>query len=124
MEGLATTNEPNEVLCRMSLDIDGILHVAAIEKRTGKSKHITIANATQAKSGQEIEAARRRITELYSSREADFDVTALDDDSPLTLDVPVTAEPAGTRPSPIPARATRSSPWTPAGWSTAARRWS
>ena len=57
----------------MSLDIDGILHVAAIEKRTGKSKHITIANALQAKSDAEIAAARKRIADLYSSREAVFE---------------------------------------------------
>jgi molecular chaperone DnaK (HSP70) len=69
VEGLAATNEPNEVMCRMSLDIDGILHVAAIEKRTGKSKHITIADALQAKSEAEIAAARQRIAELYASRE-------------------------------------------------------
>jgi molecular chaperone DnaK (HSP70) len=69
VEGLATSDEPNEVMCRMSLDIDGILHVAAIEKRTGKSKHITIADALQAKSDEEIAAARKRIAELYAMRE-------------------------------------------------------
>ncbi len=73
VEGLATTDEPNEVLCRMSLDLDGILHVAAIEKRTGKSKQITIANALQAKSDAEIAAARQRISDLYSMREANFE---------------------------------------------------
>src|ERR1035437_7572091 len=73
VEGLAKTDEPNEVLCRMSLDIDGILHVAAIEKRTGKSKHITIADALQAKSDAEIAAARKRIADLYASREAAFE---------------------------------------------------
>ncbi len=60
--------DQNEVLCRMSLDVDGILHVAAIEKRTGKTKEITIANALQAKSEEEIAAARKRIEELYSRR--------------------------------------------------------
>jgi molecular chaperone DnaK len=64
------TEEPNEVMCRMSLDLDGILHVAAIEKRSGKAKHITISNALQAKSEFEIAAARKRIQELYASREA------------------------------------------------------
>ena len=73
VEGLAVTDGPNEVMCRMSLDVDGILHVAAIEKRTGKSKHITIANAMQAKSDEEMAAARQRITELYESREQTFD---------------------------------------------------
>ncbi len=73
VEGLAVTDGPNEVMCRMSLDVDGILHVAAIEKRTGKSKQITIANAMQAKSDEEMAAARQRITELYESRESEFE---------------------------------------------------
>ena len=57
VEGLTRTDGMNEVLCRMSLDVDGILHVSAIEKRTGKSKQITIAGALQAKSDAEIAAA-------------------------------------------------------------------
>src|SRR5439155_14297597 len=68
IEGLRPTEEPNEVLCRMSLDIDGILNVSAIEKETGKSKHITIARALQAKSLSEIAAAREPLKALYSSR--------------------------------------------------------
>ena len=55
----------NEVLCRMSLDLDGILHVSAIQKRTGKSGHITIENASRPKTEQEIEAARARLRQLY-----------------------------------------------------------
>jgi molecular chaperone DnaK len=80
VEGLAATDEPNEVLCRMSLDIDGILHVAAIEKRTGKSKHIAIANAVQAKSDAEIAAARQRIADMYHSRQAAFEAEAEGDE--------------------------------------------
>ena len=68
IEGLRPMEELNEVLCRMSLDVDGILHVTAIEKETGKSKHITIARALQAKSPSEIAAARERLNALYSSR--------------------------------------------------------
>ncbi|PYU67324.1 MAG: heat-shock protein Hsp70 [Acidobacteria bacterium] len=68
VEGLRPTREPNEVLCRMSLDLDGILHVTAIEKETGKSKHISIARALREKSPSEIAAARERLKELYSSR--------------------------------------------------------
>ena len=70
IEGLTPTEEPNEVLCRMRLDLDGILEVAAIEKRTGKSKRITIEGALRAKSPEEIAAGRKRIQELYGSREA------------------------------------------------------
>ncbi len=68
IEGLRPTEEPNEVLCRMSLDVDGILHVTAIEKETGKSKHITIARALQARTPSEIAEARERLKALYSSR--------------------------------------------------------
>ena len=38
----------------MRLDLDGILEVAAVEKRTGKSKQITIANALAAKSRRRL----------------------------------------------------------------------
>uniref|UniRef100_Q01SX4 Heat shock protein 70 n=1 Tax=Solibacter usitatus (strain Ellin6076) TaxID=234267 RepID=Q01SX4_SOLUE len=69
VEGLTWTEGLNEVLCRMSLDVEGILHVSAIEKRTGKSKQITIAGALQAKSDAEIAAARRRVEELFQTRE-------------------------------------------------------
>ena len=55
----------------MSLDVDGILHVTAIEKETGKSKHITIARALEAKSPAEIAAARERMEKMYSSRAAE-----------------------------------------------------
>jgi molecular chaperone DnaK len=71
VEGLRPMEESNEVLCRMSLDIDGILHVTAIEKETGKSKHITIARALREKSPAEIAAARERLRALYSSRSAE-----------------------------------------------------
>lgn len=73
IESLQSTAEPNEVLCRMSLDVDGILHVTAIEKETGKSKHVTIARALQAKSPAEIAAAQERLKALYSSRAAIMD---------------------------------------------------
>ena len=68
MEGLTPTEEPNEILCRMRLDLDGILEVAAIDKRSGASKHITIANALSVKSAEEIAAGRKRIRELYEPR--------------------------------------------------------
>jgi molecular chaperone DnaK (HSP70) len=66
--GLTAIPDGNEILCRMRLDLDGILEVAAVEKRTGKSKQITIANALQAKTEDEIAAGRKRIQELFESR--------------------------------------------------------
>jgi len=47
--------------------VDGILHVTAIEKETGKSKHISIDRALREKSRSEIAAARDRLKALYSS---------------------------------------------------------
>jgi molecular chaperone DnaK (HSP70) len=54
----------------MSLDIDGILKVTAIEKETGKSKQITIENALQPKSDEEIAEARNRLEALYATHTA------------------------------------------------------
>ena len=63
--GLKPTEAPNMVLCKMSLDIDGILKVTAIEKTTGKSKQITIQKALQQKSPEEIAAAGNRLQQLH-----------------------------------------------------------
>jgi molecular chaperone DnaK (HSP70) len=68
IEGLTPMEEANEILCRMRLDLDGILEVAAVEKLTGKTKHIRIENALRAKSAEEIAAGRKRIQELYETR--------------------------------------------------------
>jgi molecular chaperone DnaK (HSP70) len=66
--GLTSMEKPNEVLCRMSLDVDGILRVTATEKLTGKSKQVTIANALQVKSEADIAAARKRLQEIFETR--------------------------------------------------------
>lgn len=82
VEGLTPVAEENEVLCRMSLDLDGILKVEAIEKRTGLSKHIMIKDAIKPKSEAELAQARSRLRRLYSGR---ADVTeAVFEDSPQT----------------------------------------
>ncbi len=80
IEGLTAVPDASEVLCRMRLDLDGILEVAAVEKRTGKSKQITIAGALQAKTPEEIAAGRKRIQELFESRAEQFPETAGDAD--------------------------------------------
>ena len=73
VEGLRPTRELNPVLCRMSLDIDGILKVTAIEKETGKTKQITIDNALKPKSDVEIAAAREHLDALFDGRKADLE---------------------------------------------------
>ena len=46
----------------------GLLHVTAIEKCTGKSKHITIARALEAKSEADIAEACKRLEALWATR--------------------------------------------------------
>lgn len=73
VEGLTRMAERNEVLCRMSLDLDGILKVEAIEKRTGMSKHILIKDAIKPKSEAELAQAHARLRRLYSDRAEDLE---------------------------------------------------
>jgi len=68
VKDLKQVPELSEVLCRMSLDLDGILHVTAVERSTGKSKHVTIDRALKKKSDAELAEARRRLQTLYASR--------------------------------------------------------
>jgi molecular chaperone DnaK (HSP70) len=77
IEGLTRSSEANEVLCRMALDLDGILHVTAIEKRTGRSKDVRIEGALAAKPPAELEAARARLQDLFAARSTGLD--GLDD---------------------------------------------
>jgi molecular chaperone DnaK (HSP70) len=68
IKGLTPVRDFNEVLCRMSLDLDGILNVTAIEKKSGLSKNITIARALEARTEAEMAAARKRLEELFATR--------------------------------------------------------
>jgi molecular chaperone DnaK (HSP70) len=79
--GLTPMREMNELLCRMNLDLDGILNVTAIEKKTGLAKHITIARALEARSEAEIATARKRMEELYATRADDLNDREEDIDS-------------------------------------------
>ncbi|OQX65360.1 MAG: hypothetical protein B5M55_04145 [Desulfococcus sp. 4484_242] len=79
IKGLNSGEEPNTILCKMSLDIDGILTVTAIEKATGKSKQITIHNALRPMSEGEIATARKRLQTIYEERSADAAEDGFDD---------------------------------------------
>jgi len=84
IEGLSPVPAGNEVLCRMDLDLDGILRVTATEKRTGLAKHITIEGATTAMSDAQMAEAHRRMRDLFGDPEdlaqADLDEGELADD--------------------------------------------
>jgi molecular chaperone DnaK (HSP70) len=86
IDGLRSGETCAEVLCRMHLDLDGILHVTAIEKETGKSKHITIRDAFASKSPEEIAKARKRLEGLWAARETDFDDEDLEVEDDLEED--------------------------------------
>ncbi len=86
IEGLSRVPAGNEILCRMDLDLDGILRVTATEKRTGLAKHITIECATTALTPAEVAEARRRMQELVGeplddADEVDADADEIDADA-------------------------------------------
>jgi molecular chaperone DnaK (HSP70) len=70
VEGLSPVPAPNEILCRMDLDLDGILRVTATEKITGLSKQTTIERATAALGEADLSRSRARVRELFTD-EAD-----------------------------------------------------
>jgi len=92
--GLRPKAGPNEVLCRMQLDVDGILRVSAIEKETGKAKHITIAGALEPKSRTELAAARGTLEGLFRSRLRDTDA-AIEAEDVESWEGEAPAEPSG-----------------------------
>jgi len=57
--------ENSEFLLNMSLDLDGILHVTAIERHTGLSKTVAMDNATANRDEEAIRMSRQRIAELF-----------------------------------------------------------
>lgn len=76
VEGLKPVAGPNPVLCRMRLDLDGILHVTAVEKRTGMSKHVAISGATRRRGEAEMARGREELARLFEGRmEEDFEET-------------------------------------------------
>lgn len=82
-EGFSRVPAGNEILCRMDLDLDGILRVTATEKRTGLAKQITIEDATTAMSDAEVAQARHRMQELFGTADDyetadDADVEVID----------------------------------------------
>src|SRR5205085_9339718 len=68
VEGLKPVAGPNSVLCRMRLDLDGILHVTAIEKTTGLSKHVAITGATRPRDTNDLARGREQLEKLFANR--------------------------------------------------------
>jgi molecular chaperone DnaK (HSP70) len=85
-EGFARVPAGNEILCRMDLDLDGILRVTATEKRTGLAKQITIEGATTAMSESDMAQARLRMQELFGVEDEKVDVDEDDDNEVIDLE--------------------------------------
>jgi molecular chaperone DnaK (HSP70) len=78
IEGLSDVDAPNEIVCRMDLDLDGILRVTATERLTGLSKQTTIERATAALTESDLASARARVRELFAEDAGDEDDDVID----------------------------------------------
>ncbi len=85
-EGFSRVPAGNEILCRMDLDLDGILRVTATEKRTGLAKQITIEGATTAMSESEMAQAQLRMQELFGGEDEEVDFDEDDDDEVIEIE--------------------------------------
>jgi molecular chaperone DnaK len=86
-EGFSRVPAGNEILCRMDLDLDGILRVIATEKRTGLAKQITIEGATTAMSESDMAQARRRMQELFGTEDGEVDFDEDEEDYDEVIDI-------------------------------------
>lgn len=69
VEGLSKVPSGSPVVMRMELDLDGLLHVSAIEKKTGMAKRITIHNTLQHLDEAAIANAQKRIGRLFGKND-------------------------------------------------------
>jgi molecular chaperone DnaK (HSP70) len=76
VEGLSQAPQGDSILLKLDLDLNGILHVSAKEKRTGLEKSIVIENAISRFEGTEMAAAKERIKEIFG----ESDEAVVDDD--------------------------------------------
>ncbi|RJP19993.1 MAG: heat-shock protein Hsp70 [Candidatus Omnitrophota bacterium] len=74
IEGLSKVPAGNTVIGRMSLDLNGILTVTAVEKSTGLQKSIKIEGVHRPKTALEIEDARSRLADLIPDSQIDDSV--------------------------------------------------
>ena len=64
VEGLSNVPAGNIIVTTFALDLDGILQVSSVEKRSGLKKNIRIENATTRFAQEEMSAARERLDAL------------------------------------------------------------
>lgn len=69
VKGLSQSPAGNPIIVKLALDLNGILQVSAVEKKTGLEKSITIDNAISRFERQEMDQARARIQALFAGEE-------------------------------------------------------
>jgi len=65
VENLQDVEAGNIITLTLDLDLNGLLHVSAVEKATGMEKSITINNALSPVEGSSIDTAKQRISSLF-----------------------------------------------------------
>ncbi|MEW6744922.1 MAG: Hsp70 family protein [Planctomycetota bacterium] len=68
--GFSKVPRGNEIVCRMHLDLNGLLTVEAIESRTGHRCKATLEGVTAAHSAADLKKARQRTAALWGEGEA------------------------------------------------------
>jgi molecular chaperone DnaK (HSP70) len=69
VEELSPVPAGNEIVIQFELNLDGILVATAVEKRTGKQKHITIDSALSKFEDEEMDVARARLADLWNDED-------------------------------------------------------
>lgn len=64
-ENLSTRAGSEEIVAQFHLDINGILQVTAVEKKTGERQSITISNALSASTAEQLASAKEKISNLF-----------------------------------------------------------
>ena len=82
VEGLSKSPAGNPIVLKLALDLNGILNVSAVEKKTGLQKSITINNAMSRFEQQEMDQAKARIEALFDAEAAQLDELQ-DSEAPL-----------------------------------------
>lgn len=78
IEGLSPLPAQSEIVMSMKLDLDGILHCTATEKATGKNKHISITNALDKLSAEQITSSAERIAKMFAEEPDSLDLEESD----------------------------------------------
>ena len=67
LKGLSKVPQGNEIVCQFNLDISGILHVTATEKRTGLQDGLTVENALEERKASENDAFRQYLENYFEN---------------------------------------------------------